>query len=52
VKPADRWMNEKDVSVFIAPQPVTLAVEFDASFALIQLLNQQCGINHAPRHGG
>jgi hypothetical protein len=26
-------------------------VEFDRSFALIQLMNPQCGINHALRSG-
>ena len=51
MKPADRWVNEGNVSVVVATQLITVSVEFDAAFTLIELLNQQGGINHAPRHG-
>ena len=55
MKSADRWVMERDISVVVAPQLITVPVEFDRSFALIQLMNPQggiqLGINHALRSG-
>jgi hypothetical protein len=59
MKSAYRWVMERDISVVVAPQLKTDPVEFDRSFALIQLMNPQRGIqseihrgiNHALRSG-